>query len=152
MKIIRDGKEINALAITYFTPKGKRFFGLDKDNEYLIYTIPDESKEKTLYLAKINHIDETIRLVLPNEEELKFLKSIGFKSYIKVGHGQIGNVNDTIVADVFEAILAAIYIDGGYRAAKEFALPFVVKKIKEFARDGVWALANVTVCDGTKDF
>lgn len=76
MKIIRDGKEINALAITYFTPKGKRFFGLDKDNEYLIYTIPDESKEKTLYLAKINHIDETIRLVLPNEEELKFLKEL----------------------------------------------------------------------------
>ena len=76
MKIIRDGKEINALAITYFTPKGKRFFGLDKDNEYLIYTIPDESKEKTLYLAKINHIEETIRLVLPNEEELKFLKEL----------------------------------------------------------------------------
>lgn len=76
MKIIRDGKEINALAITYFTPKGKRFFGLDKDNEYLIYTIPDESKEKTLYLAKLNHIDDTIRLILPNEEELKFLKGI----------------------------------------------------------------------------
>lgn len=57
-------------------------------------------------------------------------KSIGYKSYIKVGHGQLGNVNDTIVADVFEAILGAIYLDLGFDVAKKYIHCIVIPYIE----------------------
>ena len=66
----------------------------------------------------------------------EYEKIIGYKEYIKVGHGQIGNVNDTIVADVFEAILGAIYLDQGFDVAKkyiyEIVIPFIENKHQFF--------------------
>lgn len=66
----------------------------------------------------------------------EYEKIIGYKDYIKVGHGQLGNVNDTIVADVFEAILGAIYLDQGFNAAKkyvyEIVIPFIINKHQFF--------------------
>ena len=38
-----------------------------------------------------------------------YAKNIGLDKYILVGHGQEGKVNDTILADVFESVLGAIY-------------------------------------------
>lgn len=61
----------------------------------------------------------------------EYEKSIGFKSYIKVGHGQIGNVNDTIVADVFEAILGAVFLDQGFDCAKKYIYDVVVPYIEK---------------------
>ena len=66
------------------------------------------------------------------EKALAFYeKKIGYKEYIKVGHGQIGNVNDTIVADVFEAILGAIYLDQGFDVAKKYIFDVIIPYIKE---------------------
>lgn len=61
----------------------------------------------------------------------EYEKKIGYKEYIKVGHGQIGNVNDTIVADVFEAILGAIYLDQGFDKAKEYIYKIIIPYIVE---------------------
>lgn len=59
----------------------------------------------------------------------EYAKVIGFIPYIKVGNGQIHNVNETIIADVFEAILGAIYLDCGFDTVKKFILdvttPFI---------------------------
>lgn len=41
-----------------------------------------------------------------------------------------GNERSSILADAFEAILAAIYLDGGMEEAKKFVLKFVVPEIK----------------------
>ena len=61
----------------------------------------------------------------------EYEKTIGYKEYIKVGHGQMGNVNDTIVADVFEAILGAIYLDQGFFKAKEYVHKVIIPFIEE---------------------
>ncbi len=61
---------------------------------------------------------------------VEYEKKIGYKEYIKVGHGQIGNVNDTIVADVFEAILGAIFLDQGFNVAKEYVYKVVIPYIE----------------------
>ena len=60
-----------------------------------------------------------------------YAKEIGLNKYIRVGHGQANNVNDTIIADVFESTLGAIYLECGFDVAKkyvdEIVLPYVQK-------------------------
>ena len=65
---------------------------------------------------------------------VEYEKKIGYKDYIKVGHGQIGNVNDTIVADVFEAILGAIFLDQGFDVAKKYVTEIVIPYIESKAQ------------------
>ena len=58
-----------------------------------------------------------------------YAKKIGLNKYIRVGEGQKSNVNDTIIADVFESVLGAIYLDCGFDVAKKYidkiVLPYV---------------------------
>jgi ribonuclease-3 len=45
--------------------------------------------------------------------------------YLKLGQGELrsgGQSRDSILADSFEAVLAAIYLDGGYQATREVIL------------------------------
>ena len=70
----------------------------------------------------------------------EYSKSFGAGNYLLIGKGEEisgGRERKSILADIFEAILAAIYIDGGYNCAKAFALPFVSKKIKELVYSGI---------------
>lgn len=60
----------------------------------------------------------------------EYAKNIGYIPFIKVGHGQMGNVNDTIVADVFEAVLGAIYLDQGFDIAKKYIHEVVIPYIE----------------------
>lgn len=60
----------------------------------------------------------------------EYAKNIGYIPFIKVGHGQIGNVNDTIVADIFEAVLGAIYLDQGFDIAKKYIHEVVIPYIE----------------------
>lgn len=56
-----------------------------------------------------------------------YANTINLRKYIKVGEGM--NINSTITADVFEAIIAVIYLNNGLSKAREFimdiALPFI---------------------------
>lgn len=66
------------------------------------------------------------------EEALcEYAKDIGYVPYIRVGHGQVDNVNDTIIADIFEAILGCIYIDQGFEVAKKYINQVVIPYIKK---------------------
>ena len=60
-----------------------------------------------------------------------YAKNLNIQNYIKVGHGQIDNLNDTIIADVFEAILGAIYIDQGFNVVKKFIYETIIPNIDE---------------------
>ncbi len=67
----------------------------------------------------------------------EYSKALGFIPYIKVGNGQIHNVNETIIADVFEAILGAIFLSYGYEESKKYILsiitPYIEKGIKFYS-------------------
>lgn len=55
-----------------------------------------------------------------------------FGKYLMMGKGEIANGGkdrDSILCDVFEAVIGAIYLDGGYDAAKSFILDALVKEI-----------------------
>ena len=60
-----------------------------------------------------------------------YAKDLGIPKYIRVGHGQINNINDTIIADVFEAILGAIYLTNGFEKAKNYIQKIVVPYIEK---------------------
>ena len=66
------------------------------------------------------------------EEALyRYAKEIGYISYIRVGHGQLNDINETIIADIFEAILGCIYLDKGFEVAKKYIYQVVIPHIKK---------------------
>jgi len=60
----------------------------------------------------------------------EYSKKIGIDKHIKVGHGQAKNINDTIIADCFESVLGAIYLDQGFDVAKTYVTKIVMPYIE----------------------
>ena len=62
----------------------------------------------------------------------EYSKKINLIPAIRVGHGLDHTENETIMADIFEAVLAVIYLDKGLDVAKDYiykvAIPFVEEK------------------------
>ena len=59
--------------------------------------------------------------------------NLGLNNYIKVGHGEEkegGKYKKAIVADIFEAMIGAIYVDLGYGTARKTALNIIVPYIE----------------------
>ena len=66
------------------------------------------------------------------EEALaQYAKDVGIDKHIRVGNGQLKNINDTIIADTFESVLGTIFLDKGFKVAKEYALKVLEPYIKE---------------------
>ena len=62
-----------------------------------------------------------------------FSKQLRVGDYILLGKGEAnnhGNERASILADAFEAILAAIYLDGGMEVAKNHVLRFIVPELE----------------------
>ena len=62
-----------------------------------------------------------------------YATGLGLTKYILVGHGEQndGNLKKAIVADIFEALMGAIYLDLGYATARKTILDVVVPYIKD---------------------
>ena len=57
-----------------------------------------------------------------------FARKLELGKYLMLGKGEDkggGRERDSILADAFEAVLAAIYLDGGIKPATKFVLSFV---------------------------
>lgn len=63
-----------------------------------------------------------------------YSKDIDLESFILVGHGQEKDINATIVADVFESVIAVIYLEQGLEVAKKYILELITPYIEENAR------------------
>lgn len=62
-----------------------------------------------------------------------FAKQLELGKYLLLGKGEIltgGRERPSIQADAFEAIIAAIYLDGGMEAARAFVLKYIDEAIK----------------------
>lgn len=67
-----------------------------------------------------------------------FSRELGIGDYLKLGKGEDkngGRERDSILADAFEAVLAAIYLDGGMEAAKKHIMNNVLNDIKHHDDD-----------------
>lgn len=62
-----------------------------------------------------------------------FSRSLDIGSYLKLGKGEDkggGRERDSILADAFEAVLAAMYLDGGMEVARKHVLRFVLPELE----------------------
>lgn len=63
----------------------------------------------------------------------EYVMDLGLNEYIRVGHGEEkegGKYKKAIVADIFEALIGAIYIDLGYATARKVVLDIIVPYIE----------------------
>lgn len=63
-----------------------------------------------------------------------FAQKIGLGRWLRLGHGEEmggGRTRPSVVSDAFEAVIAALYLDGGIDAARAFILPFVTSALTE---------------------
>lgn len=69
----------------------------------------------------------------------RFSEELGLGDFLFLGKG-VGNTGEmpsNILADVFESLVAAIFIDGGWDEAKTFILDFIEPEIELVTRDAV---------------
>ena len=93
-------------------------------SEYLFFT-HKELPEGELTKLRASLVCEKSLCGFANELELG--------SFLRLGHGEElmgGRERPSILADAFEAVLAAIYLDGGIEPATEFVLSFVKKALE----------------------
>jgi len=60
-------------------------------------------------------------------------KELNLGEYIRLGKGEEatgGRMRDSITSDVMEAIIGAIYLDGGFDKAKEFIYKFILSDLE----------------------
>ena len=66
------------------------------------------------------------------EQALAFYsKEICIDKHIRVGKGQLNNINDTIIADCFESVLGVIFLEKGFEVAKKYVYKTVIPYIEE---------------------
>ena len=80
----------------------------------------------------------------------EYAKEIGYAPFVRVGNGQVSDINGTILADIFESILGVIYLDQGLDVAKKYIYEIIVpdiKKNKHFLSDYKSALQELVQTD-----
>jgi ribonuclease-3 len=90
------------------------------------------------YLFHRYHLAEgdltRMRAMLVCEKSLcGFARKLGLGSFLLLGRGESqhgGADRPSILADAFESVLAAIYLDSGMEKARAFVLPFVEKALQ----------------------
>ena len=68
-----------------------------------------------------------------------YARKIGLGDFILLGHGEElshGRERPSILADAFEAVLAALFLDGGIQPVKDFALPHIISEIEDILSHG----------------
>lgn len=134
MGIVIKNKELLETALTHSSYSNEHNCDNYERLEYLGDAILESVTSEYLYLNTDYSEGEMtkIRANYVCEKALAtYSKKMGIDRYIRLGHGQINNLNDTIIADVFEAVAAAVYLDQGYEVVKKYLQDIIVPFIKE---------------------
>ena len=68
-------------------------------------------------------------------------KELGYEPLVRLSRGEkqgSERAHDVILADCFEAVIGAIYLDQGYEAAKDFIAKHILVKIDTILDEGSW--------------
>ena len=72
-------------------------------------------------------LTKTRALVVCENSLAKSARKLGLGQYIYIGHGEEvggGRDKDSILADAMEAVIGAIYLDGGFEPTEKFVLRY----------------------------
>ncbi len=68
-------------------------------------------------------------------------KELGYEPLVRLSKGEkhgSDRAHDVILADCFEAVIGAIYLDQGYETAKAFIYKHILSKIDDILEEGSW--------------
>lgn len=68
-------------------------------------------------------------------------KELGYEPLVRLSKGEAHGserAHDSILADCFEAVIGAIYLDQGYEVAREFIAKNILSKIDVVLEEGLW--------------
>ncbi len=68
-------------------------------------------------------------------------KELGYEPLVRLSRGEQNGserAHDVILADCFEAVIGAIYLDQGYEVAKDFIYKHILVKIDTILEEGSW--------------
>lgn len=99
---------------------------------YLYDNYPDKNEgDLTAYRSALVKT-ETLSAVSDNLE---------FNDFLLLSRGEakdVGRARQYILANTFEAVVGAIYLDRGYGEAKEFIYRHITPRIEDIIREGAW--------------
>jgi ribonuclease-3 len=81
-------------------------------------------------------------------------RELGFNDLLLLSRGEArdqGRARVSILADAFEAVIGAIYLDQGYAAAKAFVDRTLVPKLPEIVEEGLWIDAKSRLQEKAQD-
>ena len=68
-------------------------------------------------------------------------RELGYAPLVRLSHGEKNGserAHDVILADCFEAVIGAIYLDQGYEVAREFIAKHILVKLDTILEEGSW--------------
>lgn len=68
-------------------------------------------------------------------------KELGYESLVRLSRGEQNGTeraHDVILADCFEAVIGAIYLDQGYGVARDFIAEHILAKTETVIEEGLW--------------
>lgn len=99
--------------------------------EFLFHRFPD---------ADEGFLTRTRAALVCEDTLAQFSNMISLGDYMLFGKGESassgGRHRKSTIADAFEALIAAIYLDGGMEKAKKFVLPFITKMLDTVIKTG----------------
>ncbi len=133
-------KELLRLALTHSSYANDKKLGKLKNNERLEF-LGDAVLELTTSEFLFHEYDKKpegeltrLRASIVCEPTLaESARAFKLNDYLILGHGEEntgGRYRDSIISDALEAMIGAIYLDGGFANAKEFVSKFVLNDIE----------------------
>ena len=99
--------------------------------EFLYHRFPD---------ADEGFLTRTRAALVCEDTLAQFANSISLGDYMLFGKGESassgGRHRKSTISDAFEALIAAIYLDGGMESAKKFVLPFIESNVDKLIKVG----------------
>lgn len=80
-------------------------------------------------------------LVVNTKSLAKTAKRLNFGTYLKLSHGEEdsgGRENESILANTFEAVIGALFIDQGIEAVKTFLYEVLIPEIEDYVQKRVF--------------
>lgn len=133
-------KKLLSQALTHSSYANERHLGKQADNERLEFlgdaVLEVISSDFLFHKYPKNPEGELTRLraSIVCEPTLSFCtRELELGKYLLLGKGEDqmgGRKRDSILSDAMEAVIGAIYLDGGFTSAKEFVFRFILNDIE----------------------
>ena len=139
MKFLSDlginikNKELLSVALTHSSYSnefgGENYERLEFLGDSVLQLIMSEYFYKNMELSE-GDMSKTRASYVCEAALFEYSKKINLIPAIKVGNGLDHTENETIIADIFEAVLAVIYLDKGYTVARDYIYKIVIPYIE----------------------